>query len=135
MDNVLDIGQQFRVQFVWHLPDGDYIRAVFTAEILNRIDEAENYLVQLKAFLAGRQETDEGEMRPVEAVTREYWAMVDKLTGQIISIAFEAADGRPLHLRLETLTGEHDFFRRFTSQKPGFSPAESRPGQNKKPGF
>jgi hypothetical protein len=49
----------------------------------------------------------------VADLTREYWALVGRLQGRRITIAFEAADGRPLHLRLETLTGEHNFFFRF----------------------
>jgi hypothetical protein len=113
MEKVLNIGQSFQVQFVWQIPDGDYIRAVFTAEILNRDNTSDKYLLRLTEFLAGRQETAEGQMRPVEEVTREYWSLVDKLAGQMVVLAYESADGRPLHLRLATLTGEHNFFHRF----------------------
>jgi hypothetical protein len=52
-------------------------------------------------------------MRPVAALTQEYWALVGRLQGRRVTIAFESDDGRPLHLRLETLTGEHNFFFRF----------------------
>lgn len=113
MINVLDVGESYRVQFVWQIPDGDYLRAVFTAEILNRDHRSEKYLLRLTEFLAGRQETAEGVMRPVEDVAREYWAMVDDLVGRQVVLAYESADGRPLHLRFATLTGEHNFFHRF----------------------
>lgn len=113
MEEVLDIGESFRVQFVWQIPEGDFLRAIFTAEILNKDDRADKYLLRLTEFLAGRQESPEGEMRPVEEVAREYWALVDNLTGRNVILAYESADGRPLHLRFATLTGEHNFFYRF----------------------
>jgi hypothetical protein len=113
MEKVLNIGQSFQVQFVWQIPNGDYIRAVFTAEILNRDNASDKYLLRLTEFLAGRQETADGQMRPVEEVAKEYWSLVDKLAGQMVVLAYESADGRPLHLRLATLTGEHNFFHRF----------------------
>jgi hypothetical protein len=69
--------------------------------------------VRLQELIAGRQESAAGETRPVPDLTREYWALVGRLQGRRITIAFEAADGRPLQLRLETLTGEHNFFFRF----------------------
>lgn len=112
-EEVLEIGESFRVQFVWQIPEGDYLRAIFEAEILNRDHSAEKYMLRLTEFLAGRQETADGEMRPVEEVSRDYWAMVDSLVGRVVLIAYEAADGRPLHLRFATLTGEHNFFHRF----------------------
>jgi hypothetical protein len=113
MEKVLNNGQSFQVQFVWQIPDGDYFRAVFPAEILNRDHTSDKYQLRLTEFLAGRQETADGHMRPVEEVTREYWSLVDKLAGQMVVLACESADGRPLHLRLATLTGEHNFFHRF----------------------
>jgi hypothetical protein len=116
MEKVLNIGESFQVQFVWQIPDGDYLRAIFAAEILNRDNSSDKYLLRLTEFLAGRQETAEGEMRPVEEVTQEYWSLVDQITGRIVVLAYEAADGRPLHLRLATLTGEHNFFYRFNPQ-------------------
>jgi hypothetical protein len=39
--------------------------------------------------------------------------LVDKLVGRRLSLAFEADDAHAIHLRLETLTGEHNFFYRF----------------------
>lgn len=106
-------GDSFPAQFVWRLPDGDYIRAVFTVEVLAIVSAADKYIVRLKELVAGRQESAGGEVRPVADLTREYWTLVGRLQGRRITIAFEAADGRPLHLRLETLTGEHNFFFRF----------------------
>jgi hypothetical protein len=116
MEQVLEIGESFRVQFVWQIPDGDYLRAVFSAEILNRDHRSDKYLLRLTEFLAGRQETAAGEMRPVEEVSRDYWALVDQLVDRKVVLAYESADGRPLHLRLKTLTGEHNFFYRFEDQ-------------------
>ena len=43
----------------------------------------------------------------------EYWPLVLDLVGRRVTLAWETADGRPLHMRLFTLTGEHDFFRRY----------------------
>ena len=113
MEEVLEIGESFRVQFVWQIPDGDYLRAIFSAEILNQDSRSDKYLLRLTEFLAGRQETAEGEMRPLDEVAREYWALVDQLEGRHVVLAYESADGRALHLRLATLTGEHNFFYRF----------------------
>ncbi len=115
------IGQSFRVQFVWRIPDGDYLRAIFEAEVLHQDFVSDKYVVKLTEFLAGRQESPEGEMRPLEEVARDYWALVNQLTGRKISLAFEADDGRPLWLRWETLTGEHNFFRRLNELPPKFA--------------
>lgn len=107
-----NIGDLFPLQFAWHLPDGDYVRAVFEVTVLYLDSSLEKYVVRLEKLLAGRQESDEGEMRPVAAMNGEYWGMVGQLPGKKVSIAFEADDGRPLHLKLATLTGEHPFFSR-----------------------
>lgn len=106
-------GDSFSIQFVWQLPDGDYVRAVFAADVLAIEAAAEKYTVYLRELIAGRQESAAGQMRPTAALTREYWGLVGRLQGRRIIVAFEGADGRPLHLRLETLTGEHNFFFRF----------------------
>jgi hypothetical protein len=116
-----EIGETFRVQFVWRLPDMDFLRAIFEAEVLHRDQISSKYVVRLTKFVAGRQETVDGTMRPLEEVAREYWELVDQLTGRKISLAFETDDGRPLWLRLETLTGEHNFFRRLNELPPGFT--------------
>ncbi len=118
------VGDNFRVQFVWRIPTGDFLRALFEVEILARDTLSEKYVVLLKDFTAARQESEEGEMRSVDEVNREYWGLVSSLGGKRISLAYEADDGRPLWLRLETLTGEHNFFSRLNELPPAFSDNE-----------
>jgi hypothetical protein len=108
------VGESFRVQFAWKLPEGDYLRAVFEAQVLDTIPSADKYIVRLNKLVAGRQETAEGEMRPREEFSSEYWALVAQIAGNKLSLAYEADDGRALHLRLATLTGEHNYFWRFS---------------------
>ena len=118
------VGDNFRVQFVWRIPTGDFLRALFEVEILARDTLSEKYVVLLKDFTAARQESEEGEMRSVDEVNQEYWGLVSSLCGKRISLAFEADDGRPLWLRLETLTGEHNFFSRLNELPAAFSDNE-----------
>jgi hypothetical protein len=106
------VGELFRSQFVWRLPSGDFLRAIFELKVVLIDDISDKYVVKLEDFVAGRQETSAGEILPVEAISKEYWALVNRLTGHKISLAFEVDDGRPLWLRFETLTGDHNFFRR-----------------------
>ncbi len=108
------IGDSFPVQFAWKLPEGDYIRAVFQANVLDMIPAADKYIVLLTQLIAGRQETEDGEIKPSNELSQDYWHLVGKIVGQKISLAYEADDGRALHLRLATLTGEHNFFTRFS---------------------
>jgi hypothetical protein len=107
------IGESFPLQFAWRLPEGDYIRAVFLAEVLDHVPEADKYIVRLKKLEAGRQEDEEGELKPTDQFSKEYWALVGDLVGRKITIAYEADDGHALYLRLATLTGEHNFFTRY----------------------
>lgn len=116
LEATLNIGESFTVQFVWKLPEGDYIRAIFRARILEIDPASEKYLVQLEELLAGRQETAAGEMRPKAEMTLPYWGRVRQIIGNKVTLAYEAADGRPLHMRLATLTGEHNFFTRYGNQ-------------------
>ena len=113
-------GDIFRLQFVWRIPAQDYLRAIFDAEVILLDEVSEKYVVRLKEFLAGRQEDSEGNMRPVEEVSHDYWALVAGLAGRKIAIAYEVDDGRPLWLRLETLTGEHNFFQRLNELPEAF---------------
>jgi hypothetical protein len=113
-----EVGQTFNVQFVWRTPDRDFLRAFFQAEVLKLDPESGKYIVMLKEFMAGRQEDAQGVMRPLEEVDRDLWALVSNLAGRRISVAYEADDGRPLWLRLETLTGEHNFFSRLNEIPP-----------------
>jgi hypothetical protein len=108
-----EVGDSFPLQFAWHLPKGDYIRAVFQAEVLDLVPEAEKYVVRLNKLVAGRQEKEDGELKPQETFSSEYWSMVNGLVGRKITIAYEADDGRAIHMRLPTLTGEHNFFTRY----------------------
>ncbi len=106
------VEEEFKVQFAWKIPSGDFIRAIFKTKVLQKDHLSDKYVVELQKFLAGRQESSAGVMRPVEDVARDYWALVAELEGRKISLAFEADDGRPRWLRTETLTGEHNFFTR-----------------------
>ncbi len=106
-------GEFFPLQFAWKLPNEDYLRAVFKAEVLDLVPKADKYIVELKELIAGRQESKEGEMRHQEAYSTPYWQLVGSLIGRKLTIAFEADDSRAVHLRLETLTGEHNFFSRY----------------------
>ncbi len=108
-----EIGGRFPLQFAWRLPDGDYIRAVFQAEVLDLVPEADKYVVRLIKLAAGRQENEDGELKPQETFSSEYWSMVDGLVGRKITIAYEADDSRAIHMRLATLKGEHNFFTRY----------------------
>ena len=103
-------GDIFLVQFVWKLPEGDYIRAIFEAEVITLDERLDRYLVRLDRWIAGRQESAKGETRPVEDADREYWSLVAQKSGSHILLAYEVVDGRPIHLRMETLTGEHTYF-------------------------
>ena len=113
-----NIGEIFRTQFVWRLSPGDFLRAIFDVEVLHLDYVSDKYIVRLEDFVAGRQETPQGDIRSVHETSREYWALVSSLTGNKISLAFEVDDGRPLWLRIETLTGEHNFFRRLNEIPP-----------------
>lgn len=104
-------GESFPVHFVWQLPDGDFIRAVFRAEVLGHDESLDRYLLRLAELLVGRQETAQGEMRPKEEMALPYWKMVTQLVGKRVYLAYEVDDGKPIRLRVDTLTQEHRFFR------------------------
>lgn len=108
------VGDIILVQFVWRLPEGDYMRALFKAEVLAVVDAAEKYMVRLTELVAGSQESHTGAGRDKAEYTKEYWALVVRLVGKRITVAWEAADGRIMQMRLATLTGEHDFFTRYS---------------------
>ncbi len=105
-------GESFPVHFVWELPDGDYVRAIFEAEVEELDFRLDRYLLRLRELKAGRQESPTGDARPKEELARNYWAMVGALVGKRVHLAFEVDDGRPIKLRLDTLTQEHRFFTR-----------------------
>lgn len=107
------VGESFAAQFVWKIPGGDYVRAVFKAEVLDLVPRADRYVVRLRELIAGRQENEDGVARPETELSKEHWAWVGKIVGRRISLAYEADDGRAIHMRFTTLTGEHNFFYRF----------------------
>ncbi len=117
-DPTYSAGQSFRTQFVWRLPVGDFLRAVFEVEIIKLDQLSDKYVVQLRKFVAGRQESPQGDVRGLDEIDREHWMMVQALTGNKITLAFEVDDGRALWLRYETLTGEHNFFHRLNELPP-----------------
>lgn len=104
--------ESFHVQFVWKLPEGGYIRARFEAEVLSLDQHAMKYFVHLRKFAGGWEESADGEHVAREAISRSYWQRVAGIEGKRVELAFEASDGRPLMMRLTTLTGEHNFFHR-----------------------
>ncbi len=107
------IGEAFPLQFAWRLPQGDYLRVVFDAEVVDFVPQADKYIVILRRLMAGRQEDADGILRPTAVYSKEYWELVRGLIGRKITVAYEASDGRALHMRLETLTGEHNYFTRY----------------------
>lgn len=109
-------GESFRIQFVWQLPHGDFIRAIFRAEVLTLDPQLDRYLLKLAKLEAGRQESERGETRAREEFSDEYWRMVGALIGKRVYLAYEVEDGRPIRLRLDTLTQEHSFFTRLDDQ-------------------
>jgi hypothetical protein len=114
-DSHYHVGETFPIQFAWRLPEGGYLRAIFQAEVLALVDPADKYIIRLNQLLAGREETADGETKAKALLSADYWQLVGQLVGRIITVAYEAADGRALYMRLETLTGEHNFFSRFTN--------------------
>lgn len=106
-------GESFAVQFAWRLPGGDYLRAVFKADVQELVPSADKYVVRLSELIAGREDDPSGAPKPAAALSRGYWDLVGKLIGRRITLAYEADDGRALYMRLATLTGEHNYFTRY----------------------
>lgn len=106
-------GQTFNLQFAWRLPEGDYLRAVFEAEVIDLVPAADKYVIRLSRLLGGREDDADGAVKPLTALEGKYWELVRGLIGRTLTMAYEADDGRPLYLRLATLTGEHNFFSRY----------------------
>lgn len=106
-------GESFGIQFAWRLPEGEYLRAIFQSDVLDLVPGADKYIIRLSRFIAGREDDTEGNPKQPDSLEGEYWEMVRGLIGRTITIAYEADDGKPLYLRLATLTGEHNFFTRY----------------------
>lgn len=117
-ESLHNVGEIITIQYVWRTPEGDYLRALFSAEVLLVDHKSEKYVVRLVEWRAGRQESPGGHLRPLADVSRDYWALVARLPGQRISLSFEASGSKALWLRLETLTGEHNYFRRLNELPP-----------------
>jgi hypothetical protein len=115
------VGDTMRVHFVWRQPEGDFLRAVFEAEVLHLDATSEKYVLRLIRLAAARQESPDGEGRGRDSLSREDWARVVELVGKRITLAYEVQDGRPLWLRWSTLTGEHNFFRRLNELPPALT--------------
>ena len=111
------IGETFKIHFVWKIPNNHYLRALFEARILDIDLSADRYLILLDNLLAKREEDSEGNGLAEEEHSADYWPMVYRLTGRKAHVAYEADDGRPLFLRLPTLTLEHKFFTRYSDEK------------------
>jgi hypothetical protein len=107
-----DVGEHFPLQLVWRLPSGDFIRVIISAEVLAHDTSLDRYLLRLVELIAGRQEGPDGQPRLRSELAAEYWAMVGRILGKKVHLAYEIDDGRPIYLRLATLTGEHTLFTR-----------------------
>lgn len=107
------IGHHFPIQFVWELPNGDFLRAIFETTVIDHHHDTARYLLTLDKFAAGRQEAPNGQMRPREAIDPHHWQLVHNLVGRKIDLAYETDDNRPIRLKLNTLTLEHKFFTRY----------------------
>ncbi|MFT5195846.1 MAG: hypothetical protein ACI9EW_001594 [Cellvibrionaceae bacterium] len=109
-----EVGKSFHIHFVWKLPNEHYIRALFKAVVLDIDLIADRYLIRLQNLLGKKEEDEAGNGLVEEMHTEEYWQMVYKLISRKAHVAFEVDDGRPLYLRLPTLTLEHKFFTRYS---------------------
>lgn len=109
-------GQRFTIQLVWQVPEGDFLRGIFEVAVLGLDPRLERYLLRLERLVAGRQEGPDGTARSEAEVSKEYWALVGRIIGKKIYLAYEADDGRPLRLRFATLTGEHTLFSRLDDE-------------------
>lgn len=105
------VGDHFNVQFVWRLPDDDYLRAVFEVAVVEVHLHEQRYLVALTRLLGGIQEAPDGSYRPKEQFTRPLWAKIVAFTDSRVLVAYEAAT-QPLYMRYATLIGEHTYFTR-----------------------
>ena len=116
MEATYQVGEQFQLQFIWKLPSEQYIRAIFQGKVVELQPQEDRYLVQLTQFLAGGQEDVDGTPLPQSSYDKQWWANVIALQKRYIQVAYEAADGRPLYMRLPTLTSEHTFFFRYDAE-------------------
>ena len=125
IEMTLQKDETFDIQFVWKIPSGDFLRAIFEARVITHISGSDRYLVELNRLKAGRQENASGDIRAVDDLDQDYWRLVGELQGRRAAVAYEAADGRPLHMILRTLTREHRFFTQFEGYTFEDEPPES----------
>lgn len=104
--------EQFELQFVWKIPNGDFVRAIYTVQVVALDHFLARYVIQLTDLKAGRQEDEQGVARTPEQFSREYWTYANELVGRKAKVAFEVDDGAPIRLRVDTLTRQHRFFTR-----------------------
>lgn len=111
-----ELGDAVQIHFVWKLPNDDYLRAIFDTKIIDILPDSNRYLLELVRWVAGRQESPEGEMRPEEEIALQFWQLVNELEGHRAAVAYEAIDA-PVHLRLTTLLRIHPFFTRYDDEQ------------------
>lgn len=121
-----NINETIKLQFVWKLPDRSYLRTVFDARITGLDPVQERYIVHLQALVASKEEDENGQLKPLDRWSLSYWDLVQNLVNKFAAVAYEAADSRPLLLRLSTLTLEHRFFTKFGNEQPVIIEAEDK---------
>jgi len=109
---VHEVGESFKIQYVWRIESGHFLRALFRARVLGHDDSTDKYILLLEEFVAGKQEDAVGETANADELAREHWKTISELVGKKITLAYEADDGRTIRLKLATLTGEHNYFTR-----------------------
>ena len=117
MEKKFEVGDQYRVQFVWKLPNYDFMRVFFEVSILEIDLFEERFVVRLESMVGGRQEAPDGSMRSEDEMAKPLWGRVVGFIGRKVRLPFESAEGHPLHLKYPTLTGEHNFFTRFENNQ------------------
>lgn len=109
-----DLGDTFKLQFVWQLPHKGFARAVFDAKVEAFDHFQERYIVSLNRLVAKKEEDLDGNMLEIHQWAQEYWELIIALEGRRVAVGYEAQDGRPLRLRLATLTLEHSYFTKYS---------------------
>lgn len=99
-------GARFDVTFSWRLEANARIWAEFVVEVIE-LNEA---MMRLNARLIESKSIRAN--LPPDKVDPAIVQQIERLTGSIVKVPYEAAAGMTLHLRYETLTGEHGYFAR-----------------------
>ena len=82
MNPNLTVGDTFKVHFVWKLPEDEYARALFEAEIIEVQPREDRYLVILREMIGGRQELPDGTLRTREEMPTRYWRRIVGFIGR-----------------------------------------------------